>query len=189
MMNQKRKRSLMLGLSVLLLAGIPMTISGLTRFWQRDYDPVLFSYHYENFLGFVSSTWTDYQAQTEVVALYGEGMTLVTITENTYLDPLAMDITFTTNCTGSELTATARYVELYLSGGEEIINGGASFFDIPTDGSQVSLDPSQMTWADCQEIGVIGGALEIVFSLSIENASVTASGEYSYSVSVGIGSE
>ena len=189
MMNQKRKRSLMLGLSVLLLAGIPMTISGLTRFWQRDYDPVLFSYHYENFLGFVSSTWTDYQAQTEVVALDGEGMTLVTITENTYLDPLAMDITFTTNCTGSELTATARYVELYYSASVEVINGGSSFFDIPTDGTPVSLDPSLMEWADCAEIGVTGGALEIVFSLDTSGATVTASGDYSYSVSVGIGSE
>ncbi|GAG74821.1 unnamed protein product, partial [marine sediment metagenome] len=164
MMSQKKKRTLMLGLTVLLLTGIPMTLSGLSRFWQRDYVDNTFYYHFENFMGFVSNSWTSYQAQAEVIIL-DDGMTLITVTDNSYLDPLAIDCTFTTNCTGAELTATARYVELYLAGGEEIINGGAEYFDIPTDGSSVSLDLSQMEWADCQEIGVIGGALEITFSL------------------------
>lgn len=188
MERQTKRKTMILVLSALVLVGIPMTISGLERFWQRDFDPVVFSYHYENFLGFVSNSWTSYQAQAEVLILE-DGMTLVTITENTYLSPLALDCVFTTNCTGAELTATARYVELYRSDGNQIINGGSAFFDIPTDGTPVSLDPSLMEWADCQEIGVIGHALEITYSIDTSEATATESGDYTYSVSVGIGAE
>ena len=172
----------------LLLSGSVFVISGMSRFWEREYVGNTFYFHYENFVGFVSNTWEGYQSQTETVIL-SNGMTLVTVTENSYLDPLALDVVFNSTASGMELTALGRYVELYIVESQHIINGGSDYFAIPTDGTPVSLDLSEMLWVDCGASGIIGGALEITFTVQTGGITETSSGDYTYDVSIGIGAE
>jgi len=114
---------------------------------------------------------------------------MITCTENSYLEPLALDIAFTSTASGAGLTASGQYVELYNAGGSEVIVDVGSPFIIPTDGSSTSLDVSAMEWADCFASGVSGYALEITFTVQKGSITETSSGDYTYTVSVGVGVE
>ncbi|GAG74733.1 unnamed protein product, partial [marine sediment metagenome] len=114
-----------------------------------------------------------------------------------YLDPLFLDISFTSTATGADLTCWGRYVQLYYTDEEDIENtqviepvpSNGDPFIIPTNGDLVSLALDHMIWSKFTGTGTIGFALELTFTPQTGGITETSSGDYSYTVSVGIGTD
>jgi len=174
-------------LALLLCAGIPIAI-GLIRFWDREFSPVTFHFHYENFEGFACTTWQDYQTQTESLTLLN-GMTMITMTENSVLDTLKMGVTFTSTASGAVLTASGQYVRLFRSGVDNIIEDVGDPFSISTDGVLLTLDLSAIEWFDCYNTGISGYALELTFNIDKSGITETETGDYTYTVDLNVGTE
>ncbi|GAG96169.1 unnamed protein product, partial [marine sediment metagenome] len=145
MLVPKRKLT-MLAMLALIIMGVPMTLAGLSRIWNREITGTVFYFEYIDFEGFISTTWGSYAEQTEVLELDSQWKTMITVTQTDYDPGLLLDISYTSSAEGAVITATGRYVSLYWADTSEHINNEGDPFNIPTDGTTLAIDTAQMIW-------------------------------------------
>lgn len=171
-------------LTVILLLGGSLVALGLQEYWARQFDPVTFSFHYEFMTGFSFTDWTLYKTQTESLTPVN-GRICITLTDEDITDPLVLSLTYTCDAPGAEVTAQGHYVWARDEGIGRVITSDPDFV-ILTDGTPKSIDPDKMPWGDISSPEG-GQALELIFSL--DKSGITESGDFSYTVSVSIGTE
>ena len=182
------KRTLSIAaLATVVFLTIPFVLGSLGILWGRTYRVPFTVTESLNqtltFSAFAASSWNDYQTQTDSEVFYLGESILISLTE---VFPTDMDlvINFNSSATGLVLKASGRYVTLYRSDNNQIVDRTALPYELPTDGSAFTLRPGDMYWKDPYPSGSIGEAYEIKFWLVKDGI---PPGDYFCDISIGLG--
>ena len=172
-------------LATCIFLTIPFVLAGLGSLWGRTYRIPFTVTSFVNpeqnvtFSAFAASSWSEYQNQIEAQEI--ENTVLISFKEVWPTD-LDMVITYNSTAPGLILKTACRYVTLYRSDDNQVINRSKLLYEVNTD-SPFSIDPLDMVWKDPYISGSIGEALELTWTLDGETNAVP-DGSYLLDISI-----
>ena len=187
-MDIGKRKLATIGLSLLILAGMPLVWAGLSRLWYREIETASFTWDRIDFEGFITNSWAGMASQTEILGLTENGETYITITKTDYGSDMLLDIIYTCEAGEAVLVVTGQFCQfLYRppDNPEEILPTNEPF-DIPTDGTSFSINTNRMAWYDPMDVeGEYCRALKLTFYMDTSQMTIP-DGTYTYDISVGI---